>query len=35
MLKEFASVYRLYRKHHPMRYALSRAWGIVVKGQDF
>lgn len=35
MIRKFAAVYRLYRRHHPMTYALSRAWGIVVKGQDF
>jgi hypothetical protein len=35
MLREFIAIFRLYRRHHPMRYALSRAWGIAVKGQDF
>ena len=35
MLIDLLKTYRLYRRHHPMRYALSRAWGIVVKGQDF
>ena len=32
---EFFKVYRLYRNAHPIRYALSRAWGIVVKGEQF
>lgn len=35
MIREFIAIVRQYHRHHPLRYALSRAWGIVVKGQDF
>ena len=35
MIREFMSIYRQYRRHHPARYALSRAWGIAVKGEQF
>jgi hypothetical protein len=35
VIREFINVYRLYRRHHPARYALSRAWGIAVKGELF
>jgi hypothetical protein len=33
--KEFIHLYRLYRRHHPMRYALTRAWTIAVRGWSF
>ena len=35
VIRTFVELYRLYRRHHPRRYALRRAWGIAVSGQDF
>jgi hypothetical protein len=35
MLREFISVYRLYRKAHPAGYALKTAWRIAVQGAPF
>ena len=32
---DFLSVYRLYRHHHPARYAAHVAWGIAFKGLPF
>ena len=32
---EFARVFCQYVRHHGARYALSRAWGIVVRGEVF
>lgn len=32
---DFIEVYRLYRRHHPRRYALRRAWGIAFQGIPF
>ena len=32
---DFLSVYRLYRHHHPARYAARVAWGIAFKGLPF
>lgn len=34
-LREFFAVYRLYRRHHPMAYAIKRAWHIAVQGSPF
>lgn len=34
-LHEFMSLYRLYRKHHPRRYALERAYQIAFTGLPF
>jgi len=34
-LKDFVSLYRLYRKHHGRGYALQRAWQIGFKGYPF
>jgi len=33
--REFISLYRIYRQHHPMRYALKRAYTIAVLGWSF
>lgn len=33
--REFINVFRLYRRHHPARYALATAWRIAVRGVPF
>jgi hypothetical protein len=35
MIREFISLYRLYRRHHPIGYALTRAYTIAVRGWSF
>lgn len=35
MLREFFTVFRLYKRHHPMGYALRRAWNIAIQGSPF
>ena len=35
MIRELLAVYRLYRAHHPRRYALSTAWRIAVRQVPF
>lgn len=35
MIREFILVFRLYRRHHPIRYALKRAWHIAIQGAPF
>ena len=35
MLHEFIAVYRLYRKAHTRRYALTSAWRIAIQGIPF
>ena len=35
MLRDFIAVYRLYRAHHPRRYALKTAWRIAVLKWSF
>ena len=34
-LREFVTVYRLYRAHHPRRYAARIAYGIAFTGLPF
>ena len=34
-LAEFIGLYRLYRRHHPRRYALQRAYQIAFTGLPF
>jgi hypothetical protein len=33
--REFIGIYRMYREHHSMAYALRMAWGIAVRGLSF
>lgn len=35
MIREFLTVYRMYRRHHPKLYAFSTAWRIAVRGLPF
>lgn len=35
MLREFLHLYRLYRRFHPRRYALTRAYTIAVRNWSF
>jgi hypothetical protein len=35
MIREFITVYRLYRRAHPARYALKTAWQIAVLKWSF
>lgn len=35
MIRRFINTFRLYNRHHGWRYALSRAWGIEVRGEIF
>jgi hypothetical protein len=34
-LSEFIALYRMYRKHHPRRYALERAYQIAFQAYPF
>lgn len=34
-LREFVTVWRLYRVHHSDAYALRRAWDIAINGSSF
>jgi len=34
-IRELVAVYRLYRRHHSMAYAIRRAWHIAVQGSPF
>lgn len=34
-LRDFVAVYRLYKRHHTMVYAIKRAWHIAVQGSPF
>lgn len=34
-IREFISVYRLYRRHNPARYAARIAYGIAFRGLPF
>ena len=34
-IKDFFSVYRMYRRHHPRKYAANIAFGIAFRGLPF
>lgn len=34
-MREFITVFRLYRRHHGVRYSLRTAWNIAVRGWPF
>lgn len=34
-IKDFFSVYRMYRRHHPRKYAAHIAFGIAFRGLPF
>ena len=34
-LREFVSVFRLYRRHHSITYAARTAWNVAVRGLPF
>ena len=35
MIRDFITIYRLYRKAHGRRYSLQTAWNIAVRGFSF